>query len=284
MKKRKQVTIVKASGQLAPFNEEKLRHSLERAGAEKFLANQIIREISGQLYEGISTGEIYRKAFDMLRTFSRPLAAKYRLKNAIMDLGPSGFPFERYVSELLKSQGFTTVTNQFVQGKCVTHEVDVIATANGNINYIECKYHNQRGIVCDVKVPLYIHSRFMDLKERQSLLKENQDKIFRGWVVTNTKFSEDAVKYGLCSNLELIGWDFPTGRSLRQMIDITGLHPVTCLTSLSQREKQQLLEQGIVLCRELQNNGNLLAQMGIKPNRLKTVLNEAQSLCTVNTT
>jgi hypothetical protein len=283
MKKRKQINIVKASGEVAPFDEVKLRRSLERAGAEKILADKIIKEISVQLYEGISTGEIYRKAFDMLRSYSRPLAAKYRLKNAIMDLGPSGFPFEKYVSELLKSQGFETITNQFVQGKCVTHEVDVIATANGDINYIECKYHNQRGLVCDVKVPLYIHSRFMDLKERQSLLKENQEKIFRGWVVTNTKFSEDAVKYGLCSGLELIGWDFPTGRSLRQMIDITGLHPITCLTSLSQREKQLLLDDKVVLCRELQNNSALLVQIGIKHNRLKTVLDEAQNLCTVNT-
>lgn len=283
MKRKKPVNILKASGELAPFNETKLRRSLERSGAEKFLADKIIKEISGELYEGISTGEIYRKAFEMLRSYSRPLAAKYRLKNAIMDLGPSGFPFEKYVSELLQSQGFTTVTNQFVQGKCVTHEVDVIATTNGDINYIECKYHNQRGLVCDVKVPLYIHSRFMDLKERQSLLRENQEKIFRGWVVTNTKFSEDAIKYGLCSGLELIGWDFPTGRSLRQMIDITGLHPITCLTSLSQREKQQLLDEKIVLCRELQNNSALLAQIGVKHNRLKTVLDEAQNLSTVNT-
>jgi hypothetical protein len=283
MKKKRQVNILKASGELAPFNEIKLRRSLEKAGAEKFLIDKIIKEIFNELYEGISTAEIYRKAFEMLRSYSRPLAAKYRLKNAIMDLGPSGFPFEKYVSELLQSQGFNTITNQFVQGKCVTHEVDVIATTNGDINYIECKYHNQRGLVCDVKVPLYIHSRFMDLKERQSLLKENEGKVFRGWVVTNTKFSEDAVKYGLCSGLELIGWDFPTGRSLRQMIDITGLYPITCITSLSQREKQALLDENIVLTKELQNNRELLLQIGMKPNRLKTVLDEAQNLCTINT-
>lgn len=279
MKKRKQINIIKASGQVAPFEEAKLRRSLERAGAEKFLADKIIKEISGQLYEGISTGEIYRKAFDMLRAFSRPLAAKYRLKNAIMDLGPSGFPFEKYVSELLKSQGFSTITNQFVQGKCVTHEVDVIATTNGDINYIECKFHNQRGLVCDVKVPLYIHARFNDLKERQSLLKETRNKIFRGWVFTNTKFSEDAVKYGLCCGLELIGWDFPTGRSLRQMIDITGLHPVTCLTSLTQREKQTLLDEKVVLCKELQTNHALLTNLGIKQSRLNNILDEAKNLC-----
>lgn len=279
MKKKKPVNILKASGNLVPFNENKLKRSLLRAGAEDFLAEKILREISGELYEGISTNEIYRKAFDMLRSYSRPLAAKYRLKNAIMDLGPSGFPFEKYVSELFRSQGFETVTNRFVQGKCITHEVDVLATTNGTVHFMECKFHNQRGYVCDVKVPLYIQSRFLDLKEQQSILRENTGKQFKGWVVTNTKFSDDAIKYGLCCGLELVGWDFPTGRSLREMIDITGLHPITCLTSLTQREKQSLLDKGIVLCRDIQLNTALLDEAGVKSARKNMALMEAKSLC-----
>ncbi len=279
MKKRQAISILKSSGELVPFDENKLHRSLTRAGSDKVLANRIIREISAQLYEGMPTGEIYRKAFAMLRSFARPMAAKYRLKTAIMELGPTGFPFEKYVAALLQSQGFETITNQVLEGRCVTHEVDVLATVNDNIHFIECKFHNLRGLVCDVKVPLYIHSRFLDLKEKQSLLKENKGKTFKGWVVTNTSFSEDAIKYGLCSGLELMGWDFPAGQSLRELIDTTGLHPITCLTALTQREKKLLLEDKVVLCHDLLKDPSILDKIGVKSNRRKTVLAEAKTLC-----
>jgi len=282
MKRKQPILIRKSSGELAPFDENKLSRSLTRAGADKVFVQRILQEISAQLYEGISTGEIYRKAFNMLRSFARPMAAKYRLKRALMELGPTGFPFEKYVAALLKSQGFETINNQVLEGKCVTHEVDVLATVNHTIHFIECKFHNERNLVCDVKIPLYVHSRFLDLKERQSQLKGNEDKTFKGWVVTNTKFSDDAIKYGLCSGLELIGWDFPAGQSLRDLIATTGLHPITSLTSLTQREKKLLLDDKVILCQELVSDPTIIDKLGVKSNRRKTVLAEAKSLCEVN--
>jgi len=279
MNKKEPVKVLKASGDLAPFNRQKLEASLKRAGADKASVAHIVDEIEMVLYEGITTGEIYRKAFDMLKSMARPAAAKYRLKAAIMELGPTGFPFERFIGELLKQQGYVIQLDVLLDGKCVTHEVDVIAEKDNNLNYIECKFHNLRGTVCDVKVPLYIHSRFNDLQARQAPLPENKGRAFKGWVVTNTKFSDDAIKYGLCAGLQLVSWDYPQGNSLREIIDLTGLHPVTCLTSLTQREKQWLMDNKMVLCRDVLANHKALTDLGIKPNRLKNVIQEAGLLC-----
>lgn len=276
--------VLKASGELVTFDEKKLNHSLIRAGADAKVALQILQAITELLYDGISTREIYRKAFDMLRSYRRPVAAKYKLKNAIMELGPSGFPFERYFSELLSQQGYTVQINQILDGACVTHEVDVIAIADNTIHYIECKFHNNRGMVTDIKVPLYIHARFNDLKSKQGKVALNGDKLFTGWVATNTKFSTDAIKYGNCAGLKLTGWDYPAGNSLREMIDATGLHPVTCLTTLTSHEKKLLLEQNMVLCKDLLHNSAILDNIGLKQNRLKAAIDEVTSLCGLNDT
>ena len=41
-------------------------------------------------------------AFNLLKANSKFVAAKYQLKRAIMELGPSGYPFESFISEVLK--------------------------------------------------------------------------------------------------------------------------------------------------------------------------------------
>ena len=40
-------------------------------------------------------------------------------------------------------------------------------------------------------------------------------------------------------------------RSLKEIIDDSGLYPLTCLSSLTQEEKKALLEKGLVLVREI---------------------------------
>ena len=55
--------------------------------------------------------------------------------------------------------------NQFLEGVCVTHEIDVLVENDIHVLLIECKYHNKQGLLSDVKVPLYIHSRYRDVQE-----------------------------------------------------------------------------------------------------------------------
>lgn len=275
----KPIFIQKASGERVPFQREKLYRSLERAGAIGETIDRIISSLEGDLYEGITTKKIYQAAFALLKKKSRPAAAKYKLKQAIMELGPSGFPFERYIGEILRFQGYQVKIGEIVKGHCVMHEIDVVAEKNKEHLMIECKFHNLPGIKSNVKVPLYINSRFQDVAKQWNKLPGHGIKFHQGWVVTNTKFTEDAIRYGSCAGLYLLGWDYPEKDSLKQRIDASGLHPLTCLTTLSSKEKKALLEQGVVLCKELCQKRELLKLIGLGPSRIKGVVAEATELC-----
>jgi Holliday junction resolvase-like predicted endonuclease len=275
-----EVNVRKASGEMQAFSEDKLRNSLRRSGASDVVINGIVEEIHRQLHDGITTKAIYKMAFQLLRNRLRANAARYSLKKAIMELGPTGFPFERFVGEILKKQGYFVEVGKTVQGKCVKHEVDVVAEKDDLMVMAECKYHNTQGKICSVQIPLYIQSRFHDIETVWRSQKNNEHKRFQGWVVTNTRFSSDAEEYGNCAGLRLIGWDFPRKGSLKEMIENSGLFPVTVITSLNVKQKQQLLEKNIVLCSDLCANPGLLAQLNLDQKNLAKVTDELNDICT----
>ena len=196
-----------------------------------------------------------------------------------MELGPSGFPFEKFIAEILRGKGYTTQTGVMVQGKCVKHEIDVIAEKDNEHFMIECKYHNHPGTICDVKVPLYIYSRFKDVEAAWLQVPGHHLKFHQGWVVTNTRFSVDAIQYGTCMGLYLLGWDYPVKGSLNEQIERSGLYPITCLTTLTKGEKQNLLTSNIVLCREICDHPDILKNAGVDDVRIKNVLDEGMELC-----
>ena len=270
--------IIKANGEHVGFSEKKLRESLLKAGADTNRINEIISKVSSQLYPGISTKKIYKTAYAMLKSSERHLAARYHLKKALMELGPSGYSFEKYIGELMKIQGYQVRIGIIQEGICVQHEVDVIAESKDRRLMIECKYHNQQGVFCDVKIPLYIHSRFVDI-ELAILRKKNKTKQFEGWLITNTRFSKDALQYGNCIGLKLIGWDYPVHNGLKDLIDNFRLYPITCLTSLTKNEKMILLDKKIVLCNELKKDEELLETIGLKEPRLSHARREINQLC-----
>ncbi len=199
----------------------------------------------------------------------------------MMELGPAGYSFEKFIGEIFKSKGYDVKVGTLVEGKCIQHEIDVIAKRDNKQLMIECKYHNQQGTVSDVKIPLYIHSRFKDVEAQWLKTSEHKNLVYQGCVVTNTRFSIDAIQYGACSDLKLIGWDYPAKECLRDQIDSLGLYPITCLTSLTKSEKQQLLDKKIVLCKEINNNSSILQEIGLKSNRIEIILQETHQLCQI---
>ena len=57
--------ITKANGEKSIFEPNKLLNSLLKSGAQKDEAHKIVTIISSELYPGISTKKIYRKAFNL---------------------------------------------------------------------------------------------------------------------------------------------------------------------------------------------------------------------------
>lgn len=276
---RNTINIIKHSGDVVPFEINKLINSLRRAQADESLVQDIARKVQREIVEGMTTKKIYQMAFKMLKGKSRVSASKYKLKKALMELGPSGFPFEKLVGKLLAHEGFTTQVGVIVQGNCVQHEVDVIAQKDNNHYMIECKYHSDQGRYCNVRIPLYINSRFLDVEKNWERQKGHDTKLHKGGVYTNTRFTSDAVQYGKCVGLLLTSWDYPMDNGLKDRIDKAGLHPLTALTTLTKAEKSKLLDKGIVLCKELHENPALLEQIGVDKKRHKNILADSKELC-----
>src|SRR3989344_4570524 len=237
------VKVRKADGRLEDYSEEKVRGSLQRAGAEEGLIEDILSHIQTELHEGIATEEIYDHIFEILKGKSSHLVARYNLKQAIMDLGPSGYPFEKFVAGVLETQGYKTQVSQTVPGECVYHEVDVIAEKDGKRIMVECKFHNRHGTKSKIQTILYTYARFMDV----SMHHEFQD----AWLVTNTKVTSEVVDYAKCKGLKVIAWDYPRDMSLRKMIEDSNLHPITIDQSLSPEKKSDLLNQGIIFMKDI---------------------------------
>lgn len=279
MKSTQTINIVKYNGDIVPFDDRKLINSLRRAKANEDDIQNIVSEIQQQVAEGMTTKKIYQMAFKMLKSKSSVSASKYKLKKALMELGPSGFPFERFVGKVLEHEGFETEVGIIVQGKCVQHEVDVIAQKGNKQYMIECKYHTSHGRFCNVKVPLYINSRFLDVEISWKNINSHENKVYKGGLYTNTRFTSDAIQYGECVGLLMTSWDYPINNGLKDRIDKLGLHPLTALTNLTKAEKTKLLDSGIVLCRELHDNPHLLEGIGIHKNRLKKILEDSEELC-----
>lgn len=274
--------VKKYSGDLVEFDEDKLRNSLRNAKGNENLIDEIIQKIRGELYDGITTKQIYSSAFKMLKSQRNASASRYKMKNAIMELGPSGYPFEKYIGAILDRQGFRTQVGVFVEGHCVTHEVDVVATNTVKQYMVECKYHNTQGRVNDVKVPLYIQSRFQDINTSHKN-NNGHDAIFQqGWIFTNTRFSSDAIQYAECIGLKLVSWDYPKNGNLKQLINEARLFPITVLISLTKHEKMSLLERNIVLCKEIFDNPEILTEVGIPKAKHKRILENLEDLCHVD--
>ncbi|WP_456422860.1 ATP cone domain-containing protein [Lutibacter sp.] len=276
------IYIKKNSGELEPFSFQKLQNSLQRSGASTEVTYKIIECIKPKLYNGISTKEIYSNAYSLLKKHNRLQASKFSLKKSIFDLGPTGYPFERLVGALLKQKGFKTKVGIILPGKCVTHEIDVLAEKGSYTYAIECKFHLKPNYANNVKIPLYINSRFLDIQEQWNKKDKKTSILKQGWIVTNTRFTEDAINYAKCAGLILLSWDYPKNNGIKDNIDKYGLYPVTILTSLTKREKKLLIENDIILTKELLETSIILKKIGFSDVKAQKTLSEVQDLCNLN--
>lgn len=276
------VNVTKASGEKQQYDASKLRKSLANAGAQKEVIHEISKSVEEMLYEGIHTQKIYREAFKQLKSASQKSAVSYKLKEAILELGPTGFPFEKFVAELLSRMGYKTEVGVIVKGECVNHEIDVLASKDNEYYMIECKFHNRKENTCNVKVPLYIQSRFLDVKKSWTSLPGHEHKAHKGWIVTNTRFTLDAEQYGECVGLKLLSWDYPSNNGLKDLITRVGLHPITSLSSLNKQEKAMLLEMDVIFCTQLYENPDHLNKIGMDNRKSAKVRNEVAAICNSN--
>jgi hypothetical protein len=272
----KAVYILKANGEREIFDEEKVKRAIHRAGIPDAFQDRVLSHIREQLHPEITTAELHRHIMEFLNR-SYPVGAnKFNLKQAIMELGPSGYPFEKYMAEVLSHHGYRTETNLIIRGKCVSHEVDIMAEKDGKKSMIECKFHNLPGARSDVRVALYVKSRFDDLKDNH--------KFNEPWVVTNTKCTIDAIAYAQCVGLKVVSWGYPEKGNIQDLVDSAHLYPITCHTSLTNKQKAQLLARNIVLSKDLLSmERGTLDEIGISQSRYSIIKQEVANLMASDT-
>jgi hypothetical protein len=278
---RMSLKIIKASGRQEDFLTEKLVGSLVRSGAPEDVARDIAIKVEKQITHGSHTKHIYRMAKRLLRQYNRVSDMRYSIKKAIYSLGPAGYQFEKYFARILKAYGYSVEVNRIIKGYCVTHEVDVFAGKDGKWSVVECKYHSKGGIPADVKVALYVHSRYEDIKKAYDLVHENDIRIQEGWLVTNTRCSSDAIKYAECTGLKIVSWKYPEKESLEKMIENNRLYPVTILSSVTRNSVSTLFGNDIIFAMDIADMDveTFTKKSGLDSGIAKILKKEADALC-----
>ncbi len=316
--------IRKADGTTEPFEIEKLIFALTHAGAKRSVAEEIANHITDKCHDSagkeqiIKTDYIYQLAFKQLKNISRNSALKFSIKRAMLELGPSGFPFEEFIAEVWRAKGYTAITGQMIYGSCVSHEVDVIAWRENELVMVEAKYHSDGGARTDLKTALYVKARYDDIRTQTFTLKSfdiskvvdtaiddmhtfeksaqrehtgelrNADaiiptidipqKLTEGWLITNTHFSDTAITYANCNNLKLMSYDYPEGGSLQELIIQYKLYPITVLTTLNTAEKKELMLKNVILCKTLHSSTHIMEGLGFSKEKVFAVLEEVSAL------
>jgi hypothetical protein len=271
--------IAKSTGIHEPFDIQKIIKSLKKVGATDAQIEGLCDKIKKKVPKIGSTEKLYKFILRYMQDVDSIIASRYNLKYALMELGPAGYPFELFVGQLFKYQSYAIKMNAIVKGFCVSHEIDLFAKKSKEKIYIECKFHNRRGLKSDVKVTLYVNARFIDIKKE---FKNTGNKgVQRSLIITNTYFTSEAVKYAECVGLDLIDWKYPLGNALPDIIHKSGLHPITTLTLLNRKQKRALIKHGFVLCRQAEENKKLLSDLGMTKHEINKIIEESKALSAV---
>lgn len=265
--------IVKSSGELQSFSAKKLKQSIKRTGLKEKDCESITCQVQKKIHDGMSTRQIYKHAFTLIKKKSSLAATHYSLKKALLELGPTGYEFEYFVAKYFESIGFNTFVGITLQGEFITHEVDVVASKTNYQIYVECKFHNQMSKNNDIKIALYIKARWDDLKNGPD------GKYLNAYCVcTNTTFSRDAIKYAEGVGLQLLGINAPPEESFLDKIKKHKLFPITSLRRLKKIHCQELMRKKIILCKDLLNEKKTLSKIGMSPDEIKMLMGDVEKI------
>ncbi|MFD1631761.1 restriction endonuclease [Pseudopedobacter beijingensis] len=272
------IYVTKFSGERVEFKPESLINSLSKSGASPQQVNTVFNEMQKHIYNGITTRQLYQIAFKLLKQQRNVFAARYSLKKALRDLGPAGYYFERWVAKLFHHYGYKTLTGQVLQGKAVTHEVDVVAQKDDKLIFAECKFRNTVDAKISVTNPMYFLSRVKDLSNKPFSFFGSEQHLSEGWLISNAYLTKDAISFAECYDIKLMAWDYPPEKSIKYRVDLGALYPVTCLTTLTIAEKETLLKNNCILVKDILDRKKYLQLLKVSQKKTDRILKEAEEL------
>ncbi len=260
--------VIKRNGELEKFDPNKIVRTCLRVGLDEKSAQEVAREVKSEIYNRIPAEELYKIVMGKLRKIERSHAYLYRLKEAVAEIEP--FAFEKYTKTILESIGYDATWNVIIQGKCVDHQVDVVAKKDGNLYLVECKRHVNPHRFCGLGVGLQVQARLEDIRDGYKL-SVNKYNFYRAWIFTNTKFSEHIIKYANAKKILLTGWNYPDGNGLQNLSQLEKTLPVTLLP-ISSNLKAHLQEKNIITLYEFMSASmRALSSLGIDGKRASSL-------------
>jgi hypothetical protein len=244
-----EIRVKKADGSLQLFDREKVARTCLRMGANKHAADEIAEKVERRLYDGISSAKILQIIFQFMRRHKPTVGNIFDLRKGLSLMTPKP-EFEVFVQALLARSGFEVSPNRLLNGKCVEHEVDAIARKDGFTFFVEAKHHSRYHTPTGLDESRIARAVLEDVVEGFALGKSDL-KIDRAMIVTNTRYSSQALQYGACRNILQIGWSSPKNQGLQRLISGRNLFPLSCLRGLSMDFRLKLALSGIVLFEQL---------------------------------
>jgi len=268
------IKIKKRNGDVVSFDLKKVEQSLIRSGASTKIIDNVLRELPPLLYDGITTRKIFSIVFNLVKSKEKHTASKFSLKSSIAKLGPKGHNFETFIAHILAERGYKTEFRCIINGKCIKHEIDVIAKKENETYIAECKFHNEPWIYSPIQSALYSYARYLDISHNWD------DSEVKPMLITNTRFSIEVIKYAKCVNMKLLSWDYPKNESLKEIIDSKQLYPITILISLNKQLTEKLLDRNMVLIDDIDKlkSLELMEILGCSSRKALLILNEVANI------
>lgn len=241
------ISVKKMSGELELYDENKLIGSMKRAGADEKTIEEILKKVRNIIYEGMETKKLFNFVLKELKKKKIDSGIRYNLKQGIIEMSlGGGYVFEKFIGKLLEKMGYKIKMNLIIKGKNITHEIDVSAFKGNEKLMVECKHYSKPWLGTSIQTALYVYARFMEVEKEYN----------KPMLVTNTKFSEQVIKYSKGVGIKLMGWKYPKGESLEESIERYGVYPITILP-LKKQEIRRYMEKNILTFDDLLKEKNL---------------------------
>jgi hypothetical protein len=241
--------VTKVDGSRQRFDREKVAKTCLRLGASRHVADAVAASVERHLYDGISTDKILKMIFQAMRRHKPGVARLLDLRKAI-SLMQSKPEFELYVQTVLTQNGYEVQPNQILHGHCVEHEVDAIAEKDGVTYLVEAKHHSAYHTPTGLDESRIAQAVLEDVADGFTR-GEHDLRIDRAMIVTNTRFSDQARRYGACKHILQIGWSTPKHLALQTLIERKKLYPLSYLKGLKDETRTRLVNSGVVLLSQL---------------------------------
>ncbi len=245
-------------------------------GATQSMAYGVAEQVQRKVYEGMPTRTILQLILTYMRKRKPALKHLFDLRRGISLMEPKP-EFEMFIQTLLSHNGYEVTPNQILTGRCGEHEVDGIARKDGVTYFLEAKHHYSYHALTGLDESRIARAVLEDVTDAFDMGLTNL-KIDRALIVTNTRYSDAALKYGSCRNIMQIGWTSPEHMGLRDSVQQTKMYPLSCLRGVSAQARLRLVNAGIVVVSQLlqADRATIEHKTGLPQATIMSILEKAQ--------